>query len=288
MTSCKPSLRYVLYTAGVCTLSLVVFSGMRIPGHQVETDSQVVTANQLITVRAASSTPPSAGSQSDGRTAAMGAGQKGSSADLPDGPAVPVLGYGSWHVVPGGVEPGEAVGAYTFFVEVEDGVRLADGDADFGRFVEDVLADPRSWAGGGEVALRRIENGEPDLRIRLASQTTARKLCGFELPYDTSCRIGNEVYLSAARWVRGAKSFGGEMREYRQYMVNHEVGHFLGHGHEPCDAQGGPAPVMMQQTFSTHNDELADITAITPQQVAVPKDGKACKPNPWPYPEAGR
>lgn len=277
----------MLYTASLCTIAVAAFSAMGFAGQQSGPPSQIGAANKLITVRSAPAQPPVG---PGGRPAAMSAGQgdRGSSADLPDGPAVPVLGHGSWHGVPGAVGPARDDLATTFSIEVEDGVHLVDGDARFGEFVENVLEDPRSWGGGGEVTLRRVEHNAPDLRIRLASQTTARRLCGFELPFDTSCRVDDQVYLSAARWIRGAKSFGQNLDEYRQYMVNHEVGHFLGHGHALCSAAGGPAPVMMQQTFSTNNDELAHITAATPQQVSVPADGKVCTPNSWPYPQAGR
>ncbi|HWO68483.1 MAG TPA: DUF3152 domain-containing protein, partial [Umezawaea sp.] len=51
-----------------------------------------------------------------------------------------------------------------------------------------------------------------------------------------------------------------------------------------CEVDGAPAPVMMQQTFSTANDELARITRANPQQTVVPTDGKVCEPNPWPHP----
>ncbi|MFD9737327.1 DUF3152 domain-containing protein [Umezawaea sp. NPDC059074] len=285
MASRKPGLPSVLYTASLCTVALVAFSTMGLAGQQSGLPPRIGATNKLITVRSVPSTPDQPPLGPGGRPAAM---STGSSAHLPDGPAFPVLGHGSWHGVPGAAKSTGSDLVTTYSIEVEDGVHLADGDARFGDFVENVLEDPRSWGGGGEVTLRRVEHNAPDLRIRLASQTTARRLCGFELPFDTSCRVDDQVYVSAARWIRGAKSFGRNLDEYRQYVVNHEVGHFLGHGHALCSEAGGPAPVMMQQTFSTHNDELAHITAAAPQQVAVPADGKVCTPNSWPYPRAGR
>jgi hypothetical protein len=67
-------------------------------------------------------------------------------------------------------------------------------------------------------------------------------------------------------------------------VVNHEVGHAFGQGHRPCEAAGGPAPVMMQQTFGVANDEIVRITGGVPQGAVIPRDGKVCTPNGWPYP----
>ena len=270
----KSRARNVAGTTAACAISLVAITAVRLAGTTAEAEAWSLPENALITVRALPTT-----SASGPKTAV---GSRGTSAELPDGPPVPRLGYGTWHVVPGS---SGAIGVgvlHTYSVEVEDGVRVADGDAAFGRTVEQALGDPRGWTADGEVALRRVDAGQPDLRIRLTAQETARALCGFELPFDTSCRIDDAVYLSAARWARGAKAFD-DLAEYRRYMVNHEVGHFLGHSHEPCEVDGAPAPVMMQQTFSTANDELARITRENPQQTVVPTDGKVCEPNPWPH-----
>ncbi len=204
-----------------------------------------------------------------------------SSAELPAGAPVPAKGTGNWRVVPGGSAQVGKGWVRTYTVEVENGIAAP---ADFADSVVATLADPRSWIGRGDIALRRVDHGQPDLRIRLASQNTARTVCGYELPVDVSCRDGGAVYLSAARWVRGAVAFGDDLTAYRQYMVNHEVGHFFRYGHRPCGIDGAPAPVMMQQTFSTSNDEILKITAASPQGVKVPRDGKTCQPNPWPFP----
>jgi hypothetical protein len=190
----------------------------------------------------------------------------------------------NWHAVPGTSGVVGTGSVHTYTVEVEDGVETPGGDAEFGAAVQATLADPRSWIGGGDVAVRRVDSGQPDLRVRLASRNTARARCGFEIPVDVSCRDGGNVYLGGARWVRGAVAFDGDLASYRQYMVNHEVGHHFGKSHRPCTVHGGPAPVMMQQTFSTSNDDIAKITAGVPQGTTVPRDGKVCAPNPWPFP----
>ena len=46
--------------------------------------------------------------------------------------------------------------------------------------------------------------------------------------------LGNQhgpsrVYLNVARWVRGDAQFGQDLASYHLYMINHEVGHALGH-----------------------------------------------------------
>ena len=97
---------------------------------------------------------------------------------VPDGDPVPVRGSGAWRVVPGasGVVGRGAVRTYT--VEIETGVTPPEGGAAFAATVQGTLADRRSWTAGGTVAVRRIDIGEPDVRIRLASQRTARLRCG--------------------------------------------------------------------------------------------------------------
>lgn len=204
-----------------------------------------------------------------------------SSSDLPDGPEFPVAGAGTFHVVPG---QGPVVGTgplRTYAVEVEDGITV-DEQA-FASFVDATLADPRGWTARGARSVQRV-SGPASMRIRLASQRTARAVCGFEIPVDVSCRDGGVVVLSGARWFRGAVAFLPDLTSYRHYLVNHEVGHAFGQGHQPCAVAGGPAPVMMQQTFGVSNDEIVRITKGAPQGVVIPQDGKVCTPNGWPYP----
>ena len=118
---------------------------------------------------------------------------------------------------------------------------------------------------------------------------TVREGCGYDIPLEASCY--NPAYrptashgcsLNEARWVRGAVPFQGDIGSYRQYLINHEVGHAIGYQHhEPCGENGALAPVMMQQTFSTNNNDDA---RFDPE--SVKPDGKTCSFNPWPYPIA--
>lgn len=220
------------------------------------------------------------------------------SAVLPDGGAIPEAGARTYEVLPGNspkIGPGNDL--YTYTVEAEVGVQLAEGNNSFSHLVQDTLSDPRSWTNplAGQLSLQRVDGpaANPNFRVTLLSQQTAREVCGFGngLPFDVSCRItkGNEdrVYINAARWVRGAVAFDGDYGSYRRYAINHEVGHALGNGHAPCGAQGGLAPVMMQQTFSTSNNELHELNKANPQGAEIPANGFTCKYNPWPFPTAG-
>lgn len=204
------------------------------------------------------------------------------SAELPAGGVFTEAGLGTWSVVPGA---GPRLGAgqpLTYSVELEDGVALPGGPEGLAQIVDTTLANPKSWIGSGKYAFARVDDGEPDIRISLASQQTARQLCGFRIPFDASCWRDGRVVLSTARWERGAVSFQGNVIAYQQYVVNHEVGHALGFRHKPCGENGALAPIMMQQTWGVSNDYLATLGTDN-----VTADGKTCAPNPWPYPTPG-
>ncbi|MDX5461909.1 DUF3152 domain-containing protein [Micromonospora tulbaghiae] len=143
---------------------------------------------------------------------------------------------------------------------------------DFGEAVQRALAGPGSWVDGGKLRLQRVGPGDRyDFTIYLATRDTAGRLCGAGgidirvggVPY-TSCRVPGKVVINLARWRTSAPhlvSAGMPLDDYRLYVVNHEVGHQLGHRHEGCPGAGRPAPVMQQQTLFL----------------------KGCRPNPWPY-----
>ncbi|MEU7768069.1 DUF3152 domain-containing protein [Nocardia sp. NPDC049190] len=206
---------------------------------------------------------------------------------LPEGGAFAETGADTWRVVPGSTDQvgagADAVFRYT--VEIENGMDTSGfgGDESFATMVDSTLANPKSWAHDPKFGFRRVDHGAADFRVSLTSRESSRRECGFDIPIDTSCYNANSrrVVLSEVRWVRGALAFDGDIGSYRQYQINHEVGHAIGyHQHQPCETDDGLAPVMMQQTFGTSND---DIAVLDPHGV-VPMDGKRCRFNPWPYP----
>lgn len=143
-------------------------------------------------------------------------------------------------------------------VEVERGIDV-DGAA-FASFVAAVLNDPRSWGGDGSIGFARTDGAAP-LRVVLATPELADRLCSpLETVGSLSCRNGDQVVLNLGRWTHGTPEYARDLTAYRRYLVNHEVGHWLGHPHEECPAPGRPAPVMQQQTLGL----------------------KGCAPNSWP------
>lgn len=217
-------------------------------------------------------------------------------AELPAGGEYSQKGAGTWHIVPGTSEvvgSGEPVLTYT--VEVEDGVDPSSyaGNKAFAQTVEAILSDPRGWTGSGEVSLKRVgaDAANPDFRVSLTSPETTHKaqVCGHAIEYESSCYNSNlhRVVINLARWVRGAMAFQGDIGLYRQYVVNHEVGHALGNTHVGCPKDGALAPLMMQQTFGVANDYVAKLNGdLNSVGGPVPANGKVCRPNAWPNPAA--
>ncbi|GAA0795032.1 DUF3152 domain-containing protein [Spirilliplanes yamanashiensis] len=171
----------------------------------------------------------------------------------------PATGSGRFRTAPGG---GPLLGRSgmlrTFRVAVERG--SGEGTGAFAATVDEVLGDPRSWAGNGDVRLRRVGPGErADFTVYLATRTTAGRMCaagGTNItvggrPY-TSCRATGRVIINLDRWRLSSPRFTEAripLGTYRAYVLNHEVGHELGHRHEGCPRRGRPAPVMVQQTL---------------------------------------
>ncbi|MFD2090427.1 DUF3152 domain-containing protein [Blastococcus deserti] len=175
-------------------------------------------------------------------------------------------GAGTLSVVDGASPVYGAGPLQRFIVEVEDGIGV-DG-LPFAQAVEATLGDPRSWGSGGRMSFQRVgaaeaAAGQFDFKVSLVSPGSMETYCpGVGTGGYTSCRYGDRAVINLARWATAVPDYEGDVATYRLYVVNHEVGHALGNGHQDCPGPGQPAPVMQQQTLGL--------------------DG--CVKNAWPYP----
>ena len=153
-----------------------------------------------------------------------------------------------------------------FIVEVENGIGVDGGF--FAQAVEATLADPRSWGSGGQMSFQRVGAAEAaggafEFKVSLVSPGSMETYCpGVGTGGYTSCRYADRAVINLARWATAVPDYAGDVATYRQYVVNHEVGHIFGHGHQDCPGAGQIAPVMQQQTLGL--------------------DG--CTKNAWPFP----
>ena len=122
------------------------------------------------------------------------------------------------------------------------------------------LNDDRGWLRLGVKFNEVASGGDFTLYLAEASQVPTFS-AGCDAMY--SCNVGRNVIINQDRWEGATQPWnqaGGSLRDYRHMVVNHETGHWLGHGHESCPASGQAAPVMQQQSINL----------------------QGCKFNPWP------
>jgi hypothetical protein len=193
--------------------------------------------------------------------------EKSSAPPSPSTTPLPRNGPGTFVTAPGG---SERVGEGTplrYRVEVEKGITISPEDV--AAQVERTLADRRGWTADGHSAFQRVSGGPTDFRVRLATPATVDRICaqgGLDTGGEVNCSVNRDVMVNLRRWVLATEYYREDVVGYRSLIVNHEVGHFLGHGHVTCPGKGRPAPAMMQQI----------------------KGLLGCVPNVWPYDSDGR
>jgi hypothetical protein len=189
-----------------------------------------------------------------------------SASPSPKRPVIPDSGPGTFTTAPGTSAKVGTGTALRYRVEVEDGLKLSA--ADVAEQVERILADRRGWTADGRSAFRRVSGGSTDFAVRVATPETVDKICGqygLDTGGEVNCNVGQDVMVNLKRWELATPVYADDVPAYRALIINHEVGHFLGHGHVTCPGPGKPAPAMMQQI----------------------KGMKGCEPNVWPYDEDG-
>jgi hypothetical protein len=139
------------------------------------------------------------------------------------------------------------------------------GDLDeFARVVEATFNDSRGWIRAG-VKFTRVQSGGR-LHMILAEGESVRAAAPGGCSAELSCTVFPLVLINDDRWMGGSNSYnelGVSIADYRTMVINHEVGHFLGHNHiAQCETSTGIAPIMLQQSTGL----------------------RGCKPNSWPLP----
>jgi hypothetical protein len=119
----------------------------------------------------------------------------------------------------------------------------------FKKQVADTLGDDRGWSRLG-VRFELAESGGA-FTVVLAQPS---QVPSYGAPCDAvwNCNVGNYVIANEDRWLKATDPWiaaGGTVRDYRHLTINHELGHWLGHGHTNCTVAGQAAPVMQQQSM---------------------------------------
>jgi len=121
--------------------------------------------------------------------------------------------------------------------------------AQFKQLSNETLNDSRGWSNLGVKFSQVASGGDFTLVLAVASE-----LPNFSegCTADYSCNVGRYVIINQDRWQGATPSWnnaGGSLRDYRHMVVNHETGHWLGHGHASCGGAGQSAPLMQQQSM---------------------------------------
>lgn len=146
--------------------------------------------------------------------------------------------------------PARSHGTVTVLYRVIVRGKTSSNFNEFKAIANQTLNDSRGWARMNVRFNEVASGGSFTLVLSEASQLPAFSSACSVL---YSCRVGMNVIINDDRWSGATPSWnntGGSLRDYRHMVINHEVGHWLGHDHGHCSGAGNKAPVMQQQSIS--------------------------------------
>ncbi|WEV69202.1 DUF3152 domain-containing protein [Bifidobacterium sp. ESL0775] len=153
---------------------------------------------------------------------------------------------------------------YSYCVSTKGNVGGSDVQQEFENIIFRTLNDPRGWPRAGATFAYSADSSHCDFVIYLSQPSLMTTFSG-NCSDEYSCRVGNNVIINEDRWNGATPQMlgvGMSIDRYRIMVINHEVGHRLGHiDNDPsCPAPNAPAPLMQEQSMSL----------------------RGCKPNEWP------
>ncbi|MEE1297005.1 MAG: DUF3152 domain-containing protein [Bifidobacterium sp.] len=125
----------------------------------------------------------------------------------------------------------------------------------FANTVYRTLNSTKGWPRAGVVFEPTSDTNACDVTLTLSAPdqvTTFSTMCSAEY----SCRVGSDVIINKKRWDNAVDDWLNAsdvtLADYRTMVINHEVGHALGHidNEQTCSVEGAQAPLMQEQSMS--------------------------------------
>lgn len=144
---------------------------------------------------------------------------------------------------------GKPVTQYHYCIATKGNVGSAD---EFGNAAFRILNDEHGWPRAGAI-FDQSTDGNCDFNLVL-SQASEMTSFSSSCSVEYSCRVDNNVIVNDDRWNGGTQQWlaaGGNLARYRTMVINHEVGHRLGHidNETTCAGEGQLAPLMQEQSM---------------------------------------
>lgn len=122
------------------------------------------------------------------------------------------------------------------------------------------FSDLAGWNLGGRLKFVQVSsncNFGIDL-MPASSMSSVSTACAGQ----TTCGVGSTLALNLSNWLAAPAAWIGGIDSYREQMISHEVGHWLGFSHASCFAKSSPVPIL--------EDPTVELDGCSPDWYAIP------------------